>query len=111
MAIVGVAGDVAVEGCKRRGYYGHGTKERVDAVLVITMAVTGGSRTFPLLQAGWPDENWKTEINYLLDLSNRGCSSITLLLEVSPERTEDEGEEGCAGHPSLEIGLDYDWWK
>ena len=34
MAIVGVAGDVAVEGRKRRGYYGHGTKERFDAVLV-----------------------------------------------------------------------------
>ena len=43
MAIVGVVGDVAVEGRKGRGYYGHGTKERVDAVLVITVAVTGES--------------------------------------------------------------------
>ena len=43
MEIVGVAGDVAVEGRKRRGYYGHGTKESTDAVLAVTMAVAGGS--------------------------------------------------------------------
>ena len=70
MAIVDVAGDVAVEGRKRRGDYGHGhaTKKRLGVVLAVTMA----SGTFQ--QAGWPDgENWKT--GCLSDLSDRGCSS------------------------------------
>ena len=60
--------DVAFEGRKRRGYYGHGTKERFDAVLVVTVAVTGGSGT----------ENWKTEIGCLSNLSDRSCSSVTI---------------------------------
>ena len=51
MAIVGVAGDVVVEGCKRRGYYGHGKKERVGVVLVITVTITGESGVF--LLPGW----------------------------------------------------------
>ena len=62
MAIVGVAGDVAVEDRKRRRHYGCGTKERFGAVLVITVAVNGESETV----------HWKTKIGWLSDLSDRG---------------------------------------
>ena len=76
MAIVGIERDVAVKGRKRRGDYGHSLERRRESTL--TMAVTGESGTF--LQAGWSDgENWKTKVGGLSDLSNRGCSSITIL--------------------------------
>ena len=115
MEIVGVAGDVAVEGRKRRGYYGHGTKESTDVVLAVTMVVAGESRTF--LQAGWPDgENWKTKIGCLSNLFNRGCSSITIFCWQRCPRGEltRKARKLCAGRPSLEDccgGRDYDWRK
>ena len=61
-------GDVAVEGRKRRGDYGHGhgTKERFDA----NDGRNRGIWDVPAgCMAGWG----------LSDLSNRGCSSITIL--------------------------------
>ena len=90
MAVAGVAGVVAVEGGKRRGDYGHGhkTKERVGAKV---------GRNRGIRDVGWmglvrPVQSWLL-FNYHI-----------LLVEVSPGRTDEEGEEAYAG----EIGVDWD---